>query len=102
MGLLNLTADSFEKVIGSGCVIVDFWADWCMPCKMVAPIISELAEKYKDSVTVAKVNVDNESALAARYGIMSIPTVILFRDGVEVKRFIGVQPKETYEHELKK
>ena len=102
MGLLNLTSDNFDKVIGSGCILVDFWAAWCMPCRMLAPIIEELANEYIESVTVAKVNIDIESALAARYGIMSIPTVILFNDGAEVKRFIGVQKKETYELELRK
>jgi len=101
MSTLHLTADSFDEVIGNGRTLVDFWAAWCMPCRMVAPVIEELAEEYKGSVTVAKVDVDNESALAARYGIMSIPTVILFNNGAEVKRFIGVQPKKTYESELK-
>jgi len=101
MSALHLTADSFDKAIGNGRVLVDFWAEWCMPCRMVAPVIEDLAEEYKGSVTVAKVDIDKESALAARYGIMSIPTVILFNDGVEVKRFIGVQPKKTYEQELK-
>jgi len=71
-----------------------------MPCRMVSPVIEELAEEYKDTVTIAKVNVDNENALAARFEIMSIPTVILFKDGVEVKRFVGVQPKKAYEAEL--
>jgi len=68
---------------------------------MVAPIIEQLAEKYQGTVTVAKVDVDQENALAARYGVMSIPTVILFNDGVEAKRFVGVQTLEKYEKELK-
>ena len=101
MSTLHLTADSFDKAISNGYALVDFWAAWCMPCRMVAPIIEELAEEYKGSVTVAKVDIDSESALAVRYGIMSIPTVILFNNGVEVKRFVGVQPKKTYESELK-
>jgi len=96
MGLLKLTSGNFSETIGSGRVLVDFWAGWCMPCRMVAPIIEQLAEEFKDSVAFAKVDVDEESALAARYGIMSIPTVILFKDGSEVKRFIGVQPKDAY------
>jgi len=101
MSALHLTSDSFDGAIGAGRVLVDFWAAWCMPCRMIAPIIEELAEEYKGSVTVAKVDIDDESALAARYGIMSIPTVILFNNGVEVKRFVGVQPKKTYDLELK-
>jgi len=100
MSLLNLTSDNFDETIGSGKVLVDFWADWCRPCKMVAPVIEELAAENEGSVTVAKVDVENESALAARFKIMSIPTVMLFKDGIEVKRFIGVQPKETYQAEL--
>jgi len=101
MGALNLTAENFNEVIGSGKVLVDFWAEWCMPCRMVSPIIEELAEEYKDSVTVAKVNVENEKALAVRSKVMSIPTVVLFKDGVEVKRIVGAEPKEVYEKELK-
>ena len=101
MSLLKLTFDSFDEAISSGRALVDFWAGWCMPCRMVAPIIDDLAEKYKGSVTVAKVDVDEENALAARFGVMSIPTVILFDNGVEVKRFVGVQTKEKYEKELK-
>lgn len=97
MGLLNLTSEGFDDAIGKGHVLVDFWTEWCMPCKMVAPVIEELAKEYAGSVTVAKVNIDNESALAVRFGIMSIPTIILFNNGVEAKRFIGVQPKEQYE-----
>jgi len=100
MSLLNLTAGNFDAAIASGRFLVDFWAGWCMPCRMVAPVIEALAAEYQGKVTVAKVDIDNESALAARYDIMSIPTVILFNDGVEVKRFVGVQPKETYEKEL--
>jgi thioredoxin 1 len=100
MSTLTLSSSSFDETISSGSVLVDFWAGWCMPCRMVAPVIEELAEKYKGSVTVAKVNIDEESGLAARYNVMSIPTVILFKDGVEAKRFVGVQTKEKYEHAL--
>jgi len=100
MSLLNLTSGDFDEAIHSGTVLVDFWAGWCMPCRMLAPIIEDLAEKYKGSVTVAKVDVDKEDALAARYNVMSIPTVILFKEGVEAKRIVGVQAKEKYEKEL--
>ena len=101
MGLLNLTSDNYDEVIGTGHVLVDFWAEWCMPCRMVAPVIEELADEYAGRVTVAKVNIDNENALAVRLEIMGIPTVILYSDGVEVKRFIGVQSKATYEAGLR-
>jgi len=101
MSVLNLTASGFDETIASGKVLVDFWAGWCMPCKMVAPVLDELAKDFEGVVTVAKVDIDKESALAARYEVMSIPTVVLFQDGREVKRFVGVQPKETYEKELK-
>ena len=96
MSALNLTAENFDGTIGNGRVLVDFWAGWCNPCKMVAPVIEEIAEEFKDKITVAKVDVDKENALAARFKVMSIPTVILFNDGAEAKRFVGVQPKETY------
>ena len=96
MSVLHLTAEDFDKTIGSGKVLVDFWAGWCMPCKMVAPVIEELAVENEGSLTVAKVDIDSNNDIAARFGIMSIPTVILFNDGLEVKRFIGVQPKATY------
>ena len=102
MSTVELTIDSFDGNIASGYTLVDFWAGWCMPCRMVAPIIEELAAEYKGIVTVAKVDIDNESTLAARYEIMSIPTVILFHDGAEVKRFIGVQPKKAYTKALQK
>jgi len=100
MSLLNLTSENFDAVISRGRVFVDFWAEWCMPCRVIAPIINELALEYDGTVTVAKVDVDNESALAARYDIKSIPTVIMFNDGLEFKRLVGVQPKEAYENEL--
>lgn len=100
MSALHLTAGNFDETIGKGAALVDFWAGWCMPCKMVAPVIEELAGQYEGRVTVAKVDVDNNNEIAARYGVMSIPTVIIFNDGAEVKRFVGVQPKSTYEAAL--
>ena len=100
MSVLNLTAESFDESIGNGQALVDFWAEWCRPCKRVAPVIEELAQEFEGRVTVAKVDVDKESALAARFKVMSIPTVILLNDGVEVKRFVGIEPKETYAEAL--
>jgi len=96
MEILHLTKNNFHNTIANGLALVDFWAGWCMPCKMLAPVIDDIAETMKDSLTTAKVDVDAEGELAAEYGVMSIPTVIVFKDGREIKRFIGVQPKETY------
>ena len=100
MSVLHLTSENYDEIVVSGHVLVDFWAAWCMPCRMVAPIIDELASEYEGRVTVAKVDIDSEGALATRYDITSIPTIILFKNGVEAKRFVGVQPKETYQAEL--
>ena len=100
MSLLHLTVDNFEEVISNGPVLVDFWADWCMPCKLVDPIIKELAAEYEGRVTVAKVDCDAQQALAQRYSVMSIPTVILFKDGLEAQRFVGAQPKAAYQAAL--
>jgi len=101
MSAIHLTSKNFDETIGTGKTLVDFWAGWCAPCKRVAPTMESLAEEYKDSVTVAKVDVDKENALASRYGVSSIPTVILFNDGNEITRFVGVKPKETYAAALK-
>jgi len=100
MSILQLTNDNFDETISQGKVLVDFWAAWCGPCKIVAPVMEALAEEYAGSVTVAKVNIDEVSALADRYSIMSIPTVILFKDGIEQKRFVGALPKEEYQSVL--
>ena len=102
MGTLHLTAENFSETISNGSVLVDFWADWCGPCRTVGPIIDKLAEEYEGRVTVAKVDVENEKKLAIRFKVMSIPTVVLFKDGIETKRFVGVQPKDTYKAELDK
>ena len=96
MSVIHLTADNFDEAIGAGKVLVDFWAEWCGPCRIVAPIMDSLATQYEGSVSVAKVDIDESPSLAERYGIMSIPTVILFNDGLEQTRFVGVRPKEEY------
>lgn len=85
---------NFENEIleHKGTALVDFYADWCGPCKMIAPIIEEIAAQMPD-VTVGKINVDESGDLAARYGVMSIPTLVIFKDGIEVNRIVGLQPK---------
>ena|SRR5579872_1065613 len=75
-------------------VLVDFWAPWCGPCKIVGPIVEELAGEYKDKVTVVKMNVDDNPQVSGQYGVMSIPTLMVFKNGQPVKSTIGAQPKE--------
>lgn len=75
-------------------VLVDFWAEWCAPCRMIAPIVGAVAEQYKDAAGVVKINVDENPAAAQRYGIKGIPTLILFRDGKEVERIVGAVSKD--------
>jgi thioredoxin 1 len=87
----ELNADNFDTAIASGIVLVDFWAPWCGPCKMQGPILDKVAEKIGDKAVIAKVNVDASPALAAKFGVRSIPTLILFKNGEKVKDFIGVQ-----------
>lgn len=94
-----LNKDNFEEeaLKADKPVLVDFWAAWCHPCKVLSPIIKEIAEENKDKVKVGKVDVDANQELAAKYGIMSIPTVILFKDGKPAEQWIGVQDKSIYE-----
>ncbi|HHT73921.1 MAG TPA: thioredoxin [Firmicutes bacterium] len=77
-------------------VLVDFWAVWCGPCRMIAPVFEELAEEYGDKVKFAKINVDQVTEVVGRYSIMSIPTIMLFSDGDPVETIVGVQPKARY------
>lgn len=87
----DLNNDNFAATLASGTVLVDFWAPWCGPCKMQGPILDKVAEKVGDKAVIAKVNVDENAPLAAQYGVRSIPTLILFKDGEKVRDFIGVQ-----------
>ena len=91
MAHMDLTEKTFDNVISGGITLVDFWATWCGPCRMQAPVIEELAEKYEGKFKVAKVDVDANPNLAARYGVMSIPTLIVFNNGEETARRVGVQ-----------
>ena len=91
---MELTKSNFEKEILShdGLCIVDFWASWCMPCKMLSPVIDELAEEYPE-IKFGKVNVDEQPELAGEFGVMSIPTLLVFRDGKLVNQAVGARPK---------
>jgi thioredoxin len=93
--VVNVTDVSFETdVLQSGVpVLVDFWASWCGPCKMVGPIVEELADDFAGKVKVCKLNVDENTKTAQAYGVMSIPTLILFKNGKEVDRVVGFRPK---------
>ena len=102
MAEITLTAANFEaEVVKSPIpVLVDFWATWCGPCRMVAPVVAAFAEKYAGQVKVGKVNVDDEPVLAGQFGIMSIPTVMLFKNGKPVKTSVGYVPLEQLERIL--
>lgn len=90
---VELTTQSFDQAVSSGVTLVDFWAEWCGPCKMIAPVLDEIAGEYTGRARVAKVNIDNEQDLAARYRVNSIPTLLVIKDGQEKGRMVGVQPK---------
>lgn len=100
MSVLHLTEGAFDKATAQGVSLVDFWAGWCGPCKMLAPTIEELGSQYEGKAVIAKVDIDAEPGLAGRFGVMSIPTVILFKDGAEVDRMVGLMPSETYTQAL--
>ena len=96
MSVLNLNEKNFEEeaLKSEKPVLIDFWASWCGPCKMMSPVIGEIAEEFGETIKVCKVNIDEERNLAAKYNVMSIPTFIALKNGKEVGRTIGVQEKE--------
>lgn len=96
MAAVDLTKKDFDEKLKSGLVMVDFWAEWCGPCKMAGPVIEELSEEFKDKIMIAKLDVDAEPEIAGKYGVMSIPTVIVFKDGKEVARQVGFAGKAGY------
>ena len=104
MATINVTDSDFDAQVIKNTlpVLVDFWAPWCNPCKVAGPVLEELSEEYKDKIVIAKVNVDENSQIPAKYEVMSIPTVILFKNGQEVSRQTGFSGKESYEELIKK
>ncbi|MBR4079508.1 MAG: thioredoxin [Christensenellaceae bacterium] len=103
MNEIRITSENFEKeVLQSDIpIMLDFWAEWCGPCRMIAPILSEIAEEWAGKVKIGKINVDEQPLLAAKFNVMSIPTVILFKNGEPVNGFVGYRPKEAIEEMLK-
>lgn len=98
MAVIHFNKAGFDQVMEQGApTLVDFWAGWCGPCKMLAPTIEKLADKYEGRLVVGKVDVDEEQELARQFGVMSIPTVVLLKDGKEVARTVGVQPQAAFE-----
>ena len=91
---VELNSSNFESTIANGVTLVDFWAPWCGPCRMIAPIIEELAEDFEGKATIAKVNTDEEQDIAIKFGIRSIPTLLFFKDGEVADQMIGAAGKQ--------
>lgn len=102
MADLNLNSQNFNQEIleNKGVSMVDFWAPWCGPCKAVGPIIEELSKEYAGKIKVAKVSVDDNSDLASQFSVMSLPTVIFFKDGQPIRSMVGAQGKDSYKEEI--
>jgi thioredoxin 1 len=100
--ILTLSDATFDESVGASDVpvVVDFWAEWCGPCKMIAPVLEDIAGEYSDKLRIAKLNVDDNPAVAQRFGVMSIPTLIVFRDGAEAQRLVGAKGKAQLLEEL--
>lgn len=97
---VELTNDNFKDTIAKGVTLVDFWAPWCGPCRMIAPVIEELAEEFDGKATIAKVNTDEEQDIAIQYGIRSIPTLLFFKDGELVDQMVGAAGKQVLADKL--
>ena len=99
---IEVTDATFDEVVlkSDKPVLVDFWAEWCGPCRMLTPIVEELSQDFKDNVVITKVDVDANQEFAAKYGVRNIPTVLIFKDGEVVDKQVGVAPKATYSEKL--
>jgi thioredoxin 1 len=103
MSLVTITDNNFKQTVEEGSlVLVDFWAPWCGPCKMIAPILDQLDKESAGAVTIAKLNVDDNPESASQYGVMSIPTLKLFKAGKEVETIVGLQPLENLKRLIQK
>ncbi|SBC03882.1 thioredoxin [Staphylococcus aureus] len=102
MAIVKVTDADFDSKVESGVQLVDFWATWCGPCKMIAPVLEELAADYEDKADILKIDVDENPSTAAKYEVMSIPTLIVFKDGQPVDKVVGFQPKENLAEVLDK
>lgn len=101
--IVHVTDSNFDEIVNKGqLVLIDFWAEWCMPCRMIAPIIEELAKEYAEKVLVGKLNVDENPDTANRFNVFSIPTLIIMQNGVEVDRIVGLVPRSQIESYIKK
>jgi thioredoxin 1 len=94
MAISHVTDQTFQEETGSGVVLTDFWAPWCGPCKMIAPVLEELDSEVGDKVKIVKLDVDENQETASKFGVMSIPTLLVFKDGEVVDKVVGFQPKE--------
>jgi thioredoxin 1 len=94
MAIVHVTDQNFSKETAEGLVLADFWAPWCGPCKMIAPVLEEIDDEMSEKVQIVKLDVDENQETAGKYGVMSIPTLLLFKDGNVVDQVIGFQPKE--------
>ena len=95
--MIQFNKESFDKALGEGkLMMVDFWADWCGPCKMLSPVVESIGSQYEGKVLVGKVNVDEEPELARRFGVMNIPTVVFLKNGQEFDRKVGVMPPQAF------
>ena len=99
---VELTDSNFDSEVASGLTLVDFWAPWCGPCRMVGPVVEQLADDYAGRVKVAKLNTDEQQMTAMKFRVMSIPTLILFKDGQPVEVAVGAQRKEAYASKIDK
>lgn len=102
MAIVKVTDADFDSKVESGVQLVDFWATWCGPCKMIAPVLEELAADYECKADILKLDVDENPSTAAKYEVMSIPTLIVFKDGQPVDKVVGFQPKENLAEVLDK